>query len=155
MASEEGIVSKVEASMAWITTHRTRACEGCRAREGCMERGDGKEMEIQVENTLGAGPGDRVLVSVEDGAFLKVSFLLYVVPVIGLLVGASLGRWLGALWSVDVSAASAAGGLLFLSVTFFLVRMHGNRLALDRRYRPRMARILGRAAGDKGCTKHP
>ncbi|MFP4474443.1 MAG: SoxR reducing system RseC family protein [Desulfatibacillaceae bacterium] len=147
MACEDGIVESLNGNMALVKTRRSEACDHCSAKEGCHTMGGGKEMEIEVENTLDARPGDLVCVSVLDSSFLYASFLVYMVPILGLIAGAVIGENHGAALGMSNNAASAILGLVGLAVTFALVRLVANRLALNVRFQPRMDSIKQRGAG--------
>jgi len=83
LATEEGIVIRMEGGTAWVKTRRGSACESCSARHSCASpEGDGQEMEVEAINLAGAAIGDQVVVSIESAALLKTSFLLYVFLII-------------------------------------------------------------------------
>ena len=108
--------------------------------------GGGKEMEIAVDNSLGASPGDRVMVRVSDSAFLKATFLVYMVPVIGLFIGALIGQSLGTRWGYDPDGFSALFGISSLIVTFAVVRVFANRLGQQEKYQPKIIKIVSKTA---------
>ena len=86
--------------------------------------------------------GDRILIDIKTSAFLKATFLLYVLPIIGLTAGAMLGLPVAERYGYDGSACSAALGFgaFFLTVAF--VRLKGNRMGRERVYRPQIVKIL-------------
>jgi sigma-E factor negative regulatory protein RseC len=152
MAEEEGIVDRVEGGTAYVKTRRGDACEHCHAKDGCHAMGGGKEMEVAVANTLDAKPGDRVMVSVEDGAFLQASLLVYGVPAVALVAGALAGEQLGPLWGFGRDTVSALTGLVFLAVTFAGVRFVANSLGVRERWKPKMLAPRSKGAGrPAGC----
>ena len=59
MATEKGVVTKLESNAAWVTTTRTEACESCAAKGSCRTLGGGKEMEVEAINLAGARVGLR------------------------------------------------------------------------------------------------
>ena len=144
MATEEGVVIKVGDRTAWVKTTRSSACNHCASRESCHTGEQGKEMEVEVTNPVGAKIGDRIVLYFETASLLKAAFLLYVFPVLGMLTGAALGHWLSPRYQINPSLGSAAVGFLGLALSFLLVKMRGNRLARKDDYKPRIIRILGR-----------
>lgn len=147
MNTEEGVVLKTEADTAWIKTVRTGACHDCSARGACHTTGGGEEMEVHALNPAGARAGDRVVIGFDTGSLLKASFVLYILPIFGLLAGAALGQGLAGICAWEGSGASVIGGIGFLSLSLVLVRTLGNRMALKNTYRARVIRILGRSPG--------
>ena len=99
-------------------------------------------MEVQALNVAGAQVGDRILLQIETGAVLKVSFLLYVFPILLMLAGAVVGQVLAPVFDLNPSGLSAAAGLGCFLFSFFLIRRTGNRLASQKTYRPRVVRII-------------
>ena len=144
MATEEGIVIKVGDRTAWVKTTRSSACNHCASRKSCQAGEQGKEMEVEVTNPVGAKIGDRIVLYFETASLLKAAFLLYVFPILCMLTGAALGHWLSPRYQINPSLGSAAVGFLSLVLSFLLVKMRGDRLARKDNYKPRIVRILGR-----------
>jgi positive regulator of sigma E activity len=143
MLQEEGIVKKVMGQRALIQTDRKGDCAHCSSRKGCLFMEDGKEALAMVLNPVGAKEGDRVQVTMEEGVFLKNTFLLYFIPVLSLVGGSVLGYFLAGRmgWNQDVTAFSL--GFACLVASFFFVS------AVNRRYQqggprglPRIKMIL-------------
>ena len=91
MATEEGIVIKIDSSTAWVKTTKTHACKACGARASCNVMGGGKEMEVEAINYAGAKVGEKVVLFFETSPLLKATFMLYVLPVLFLIAGAFIG----------------------------------------------------------------
>ncbi|MBW1695331.1 MAG: SoxR reducing system RseC family protein [Deltaproteobacteria bacterium] len=144
LTTEEGVVLRKDTNTAWIKTTKTGACKDCTARGSCHTLGGGKEMEVEAINLAGARIGDRVIIGFETGSLLKASFLLYILPVLGLVGGALLGNEVGPAIGLNPEAASAVSGFLFLFLAFLFVRQKGSRLAQKDQYRPKVIRILPR-----------
>ena len=149
MATEEGIVIKLGGSTAWVKTTRSSACKACASRASCQANDQGKAMEVEVNNPLGAKIGDRIVLYFETSSLLKAAFLLYVFPVLCMLAGAALGHWLSPAYGVNASLGSAAAGFGCLALSFILVKRRGDKLALKDDYKPRIVRILGKLPSPK------
>lgn len=102
------------------------------------------EREVAAINTVGAKPGDRVMVTTETGSYLKITFLLYIVPVLALLAGVAAGGWLAGRTGWDQSLCGALFGLAAVVPALFFIRYQGNRMAVRSAYRPKVSRILAR-----------
>lgn len=142
MATEEGIVIKLGSGTAWVKTTRSSACKACASRASCHTKEQGKAMEVEVTNPVGAKIGDRIVLYFETSSLLKAAFLLYVFPVLCMLAGAALGHWLSPAMSLNTSLGSALAGFGSLALSFLLVKRRGDRLALKDDYKPRIVRIL-------------
>ena len=142
MAKERGIVTKVIDSTAWVKTSRTSACEGCTSRSSCNIAEGGQEMEVEAINEAGAKVGDQIVISIASTALLKVSFMLYIFPIILMLFGAILGQSIAPRFHLNPSALSAAIGIGSFVIAFWVIRIKSNKLAQKSEYRPRIVRIL-------------
>jgi len=145
MATEEGVVTSVgSGGTAWVRTVRSSACKACSARHSCKPD-DSKSMKVEVLNPLGAKPGERVVLTFDTGSLLKATFLLYILPIAGLLAGAIIGNHLAGQWALGAgprSGFSALIGFCGLCLTLLFVRKKGNQLGRRQRYRPRITRVL-------------
>jgi sigma-E factor negative regulatory protein RseC len=143
MATEKGIVTRVGSATAWVKTSRTSACEGCASRQSCHLKGDDDaEMEVEAFNDARAVVGDRIVLRVASGALLKVSFMLYVFPILLLILGAIVGQILGPAFHYDSSSFSLLLGGVCFGLAFILIRLRSGRMARKTEYRPRIVRVL-------------
>ncbi len=138
MASEEGVVTRIDGLSAVVRTVKSGDCEACSARGFCSDAG--REMNVTALNGAQACPGDRVRVEIPTGAFIKAMGLLYIFPVAALLAGALVGLSLGG----DNHAALGALAGFALAVVF--VRFRGRRMGAMAVYQPRIVKIIRRAA---------
>jgi sigma-E factor negative regulatory protein RseC len=142
MLKETGVVEKASPETAVVLVERSSACEQCRSRGACQVF-SGRTLRVEVPNELGAEEGDRVEVSLPGASVLKVSFLVYLVPVAALVIGAYLGN----LWVEgtveDPTPYALAAGILAMVGAFLLVKRFERSASLPSSgYRPRMSRIL-------------
>jgi sigma-E factor negative regulatory protein RseC len=142
MATEQGIVIRTDTETAWVKTQKTKACEGCSSKGACSVMGGGEEMEVEAINAAGGKVGDRVVLSFETASLLKATFLVYIIPVICLLIGALIGQKLALILTLNESMSAAIGSLLFGSLAILFVKIKGNRMAQQEEYRPKVIRIL-------------
>jgi len=136
MATEEGIVTKVDGALAEVRTMKRAACEACSAKGFCHD--GGREMIVSVLNPVKARPGDRVRLEIATGVFVKVMFLLYIVPVLALLAGALAGL------AISGDKAAALGALVGFALAVTFVRATGRRMGDMAAYQPRIVRVLER-----------
>lgn len=143
MATEKGTVTKVFPEFALVKSTRSSSCESCSSKDAChLMGGEGNQVEIEALNSVNAQEGDRVLLSLKTASLFKLSFLLYILPIIFLFAGAIIGEKIAALFSYDPSSASAFVGFLFLLCSLGVVVVTGRRLEKKREYRPQIIRIL-------------
>ncbi|HDI61063.1 MAG TPA: hypothetical protein ENF48_12060 [Desulfobacteraceae bacterium] len=136
MATEEGIVTKVDGALAEVRTVKSEACAACSAKEFCHD--GGREMTVSVLNHAKARPGDRVRLEIATGAFVKVMFLLYIIPILALLAGALVGL------ALSGDKAAVLGALVGFAIAVAFVRVKGRRMGNMAAYQPRIVRVLER-----------
>ncbi len=147
MATEEGVVIRADASGTWVKTLRSDACDSCSSKGTCHSLGGGKEMEVSAINPIGAIVGDRVVLKMDTLAFLKGTFLVYMFPILLLVGGAALGEWISLSSHLTSSLPSILFGFGGLVFGLVVMKTIANRLAKRDDYRPRIARVIGRAQG--------
>jgi len=141
MATEEGIVTAVTSTTAWVKTNRSSGCKHCSARHSCQPQ-ENQETVVEVENPVHARVGDRILLNVETAALLKASFLIYVFPILCMIVGAGLGQGAGVVAGLNPAWTSPVVAIIFFVGALFFMKSKGNRLAQSAAYRPKIVRIL-------------
>jgi sigma-E factor negative regulatory protein RseC len=144
VASEEGVLVRIDAAGAWVKTIRGDACESCSSKAACHTMGGGREMEVSAANPIGARVGDRVVIKMDTPAFLKGTFLVYMFPILLLVGGAAIGEWASRSSSTPSPLPSILCAFGGLAVGLVLMKIIANRLARRDDYRPRIARVIGR-----------
>ena len=142
MATEEGIVLKTIATSAVVKTVKSGACKGCSSRGSCHSMGENNEMEVDAINEAGAKVGDRIVLNLETGPLLKVTFLLYVFPIILLIIGAAIGQRIATMLGMDSSGLSVLVGFTFLFAAVLFIKLKANNLAKNDKYRPTIIKII-------------
>lgn len=150
MAIEEGIIIKVMDTTAMVKTLQMTACESCSERDHCHTSSGQKSMEVEAVNTAGAQLGDRVAVSFETSQLFKLSFLLYVFPVILMIIGALLGERVAANFQGNPSAYSALFGFSFFFAAMAVVKLMDKKARKTGKYRPEIIKIKRKAGIGSG-----
>jgi len=141
MLTEQGIVQKVYGGKASVLVQRSPACAHCDSNGSCEISND-KTMTIEMSNALHAKMDDRVEISLPAHSLLKLSFVVYFLPVVGLVAGALLGNSLASYFGVADITGSLAGGVAGLVGTYFVMKRVNSGARAKMEYRPRMTRIL-------------
>jgi sigma-E factor negative regulatory protein RseC len=80
----------------------------------------------------------------DTSPLLKATFLIYLLPILMLMAGATAGEWISRSFSVNSSGLAVALGFGSLAAGLVLVNMVGRRLSQQNAYRPRIVRIIGK-----------
>jgi sigma-E factor negative regulatory protein RseC len=139
---EEGIVERISQGKAAVRIQKGAQCKSCSSRDGCGVS-TGGELQIDLENELGAKVGDSVEISLPTRSLMKLSLLVYFLPVLALILGAYLGRLVGTeVFKSDSAVPSVVCGAIAMGATFLSLRWVDRRIQVSSGYRPRMTRIL-------------
>lgn len=158
MATEQGIVVQVglkDRNIALVKTVQPSACEACSARHQCNPGVNGKEREVEAINSVNATVGDLIQISMDTSALLKVTFLLYVFPIICMLIGSFAGHVMGSNMNVDASIVSVLFGIASFVAAMLIVRYRAGHMALKLKYQPKITRIISRAKPDDPSSAPP
>ncbi len=134
--TEEGVVIEVLDGLARIRATRGTSCDGCAAGSMCKPL-DGRDVIIEAKNDVGACVGERVEITVEPRAFLKASFIAYIMPLIGFFIGAAIGKFIGGkdLWA-------ALCGLLFMVLSYGGIWRYNKKAVRAHKYQPVVIAVL-------------
>lgn len=133
MIEEYAVVTSCVNSRATLEIERRTACSLCGQKRGCGNATWGKLLghkshAFEAENPIHANVGDSVVVGVDEHTMLNSVFLLYIVPLLAMLIGAVLADTL--LKNEFLVILSAALGLVsgFLWVKRHLMHKKGQHL---------------------------
>ena len=142
MATEQGIVTKIEPTGTWVRALPSSSCDGWTAKGSCHAVGGGPEKEVKVINAAGARVGDRIVMNFQTSSLLKVTFMLYVLPILFLIIGAIIGQKLSTVIQINTSISSIIMGFLFFFVTVWIIKSRANKMAAKDQYQPKIIKIL-------------
>ena len=126
-----GTVLSVDNGRASVVFARSKACGDCTA---CASFGNGMQ-RVELENSLGAAEGDRVLIELHAGRVMKASLIMYGVPLAALIAGVLLGSRFGDLYA-------ALGGIALSALALASIRLFEPRIKKRGSFEPRMVRFL-------------
>jgi sigma-E factor negative regulatory protein RseC len=144
MADHIGIVLKNESTRyALVVTDRKGACGGCQSTpHGCRSCLTSAKMESRAANPVGARPGDLVTVHLSSGNLYAGAAILYLLPVVGVLLGAFLGLWASALYGFGEAIGSIGGAAAGLCLGFAAVIVLDRTSIVRRRIMPTITGVV-------------
>jgi len=129
MLKKCGIVVAVEDKFVLVQMQRTDGCMNCIAEKGCgiaslsLVLGK-KNTLVKVIDHIGVKVGDNVMLGLDEQTLLKNSLVLYILPLVGMFIGAisyNLLATLGLLPNAEIFTGLA--GLIGLTVGLRLVKL--------------------------------
>lgn len=148
MIEEYARVVSLDGRFAWVEATRASACGACESSKGCgtsvlSKLFTGKTTRLRVINEVGANVGEQVMVGLDESAFLRGSFAMYLMPLAGLIGGGLCGQLLAQNVGANTELSSALGAITGLTVGLLWLRRFSQRIAEDSRYQPVIVRRLG------------
>jgi len=142
MLETRAIIVQTDGRHALVQANQANGCEQCNGK-GC---GSGKLTQLfcskprqfRVENSINAGIGDQVIISVAEGAVLRGIGLVYLLPLLLMLAGAMIGN----VWAAQAEQRdgyAAVGALLGLGIGFVFAKWISLHQA-EGRFKPYIAR---------------
>ena len=141
MTAEHGTVEKVEAEWAWVKTKRSSACSNCSSRSHCLTQGS-DQMVVKAQNTAHAKKGDEVELYLSTKTKLTGTAIVYLIPVLGIFVGAFSANPLSAAIGMNPSLGMAVFTLTGLVLSIFLMRYLANRMDSKQALTPLVKRVV-------------
>lgn len=137
---EFGEIVSVEGRTARVKMVRSSQCSSCSCAGFCNPFG--KEwMLVTADNALGAAAGQKVRVTYRVEGEVKASFILYIIPVLALLLGALIGTFFDPFNHTDLSAVAV--GLSFVAISFLLIKKYAAwKYGRKRSYRPSISEVM-------------
>jgi len=95
MLEESAIVVKVDNGQTWVVGTQNNACAGCAQQAGCSTTALTsvlKKKPIPVDSDFVLQTGDTVVVAIDEADLLRAAFLMYLLPVCALFIGAGVAN---------------------------------------------------------------
>jgi sigma-E factor negative regulatory protein RseC len=121
MKKEEGIVIEVIGTVTKVKLGRHNDCSNCGACPG------NNALVIDVQNSIGALPGQRVELLVKETSVLKAAFVVFILPLISSFFGAVLGGWIGEWLELSKQIMYIVGALMFFTLSVIYIKFYDKR----------------------------
>ncbi len=149
------VVERKGKHIAVVLCRKSSSCQNCASAEGCQLGADNRSRLVEAHNPLGARVGDQVKLATSTKSFLQSSFMLYIVPLIALIIGAITGNLVGEhlVTGIDPNLLAALIGTAFLVGSFLIIRV-GSRAIPKEAFMPRIIAIIPESESTVADTHH-
>ena len=101
MIEESAQIISVDRDRVWVSVNRQSACASCSASKGCGQKKiidwlPAKQIEVEISNpqSLVVRPGQIAWVGLKDGALVRASLLVYILPLLTMISFALVANFL-------------------------------------------------------------
>jgi len=136
--TETGIVNRVEKNIAWVTMMKGEQCSGCTV---CKTFGQGS-VELLAINGVAAKPGDRVEVEIDPKQVVKHSAVVFLLPVVGLILGYFGGANYLSQTGLSQQSAGIIGSLGLMVIMFVAIIGYDRFIARSQQTNASIQRVL-------------
>ena len=149
MAEHIGIVIKTEpGNYAQVVADRKGACGGCQSIPGgCRSCLASAKIESRVANPVNAEAGDLVKIHLSSTNLLTGAAIIYLLPIIGMLIGAFAGVLVSTAFGLTQIIGSIGGAITGLIVGYAAVITLDRSPSIRRRMMPTITRIVAHNVG--------
>jgi len=136
-----GYIKKTHGDMAVVEVRRVTACGGkCSSCEGCKPTG----IQVEVENTLNAKPGQMVKLRMASKKIVGATLLVYFVPMVMLFIGALLGGEIAetAGYTQAIDLFRLAFGLMFMGIFYIVLKRFDKKIKENKYFKFKMEKII-------------
>ena len=130
-----GIIVKEMGNYSKVKLVRHTACGNCGA---CQLGDEQKDIMLVAKNSAGAKMGDLVEVTMATDSVLSAAFIMYVIPLAGLLIGLLIGQ---ALFNGS-DVYSALSGLVLMSLMFMMIKLNDKKFLNNYKYTAHILKVL-------------
>lgn len=125
-------------NQGWLTVEvqLKSSCKSCNNGDSCgtsavAQAFSGKTQQFAIYSERPCQPGELLKLGLPERTLLKAAALMYLMPLLGIFIGATFGQWLGSLlaWDSDMGAILFAPLGAFAS--WFVGRHYLKRLEAD------------------------
>jgi sigma-E factor negative regulatory protein RseC len=149
MAEHIGIVIKTEpGNYAQVVADRKGACGGCQSTPGgCRSCLASAKIESRVANPVNAETGDLVKIRLSSANLLTGAAILYLLPIVGILLGAFAGVLASTAFGLTEIIGSIGGAITGLIVGYTAVIALDRSPSIRRRIMPTITTIVAPNVG--------
>lgn len=149
MAEHIGIVINTEpGNYAQVVADRKGACGGCHSTpDGCLSCLTSAKIESRVANPVNAHAGDLVKIRLSSTNLLTGVAILYLLPIIGMLIGAFAGVLVSTAFGMTEVIGSIGGAITGLIVGYTAVVTLDRSPSIRRRMMPTITTIVAPNVG--------
>lgn len=113
----KGIVQSVENNHATVKFYKDSACASCSACSG--DNKFGQTLSLKLEEGTAVRAGQEITIEIDDGILLKLSFIVYILPAVAMILGYLLLHFLKFSEGISILGSFSALVITFIGLFFY------------------------------------
>jgi sigma-E factor negative regulatory protein RseC len=137
------VIKASDSGAAMVQIQRKKMCDHCPSKGYCNPPEGAQLFTVEVENGIGAKEGDVVEIGLAKGALFIASLWAYFFPALFFILGVTIGfTFISKYVQVfDKEIVGLITGIIFLGLSFIILRIVNNRLSKKKTFRPQIIEI--------------
>jgi len=132
---QEGFITSIDGDLAKLKVAPNADCDNCGA---CNI----VHMEILAYNPLKAVPGQKVKFKMIQDNMLKISFMIFIFPLLSLFAGLFAGSLLSSIYNINTTGAMTAGGIMMIGLAITVIFFYDKKYKLNRSNFPQIIEVI-------------
>ena len=132
---QTGFIMNLEGDLAKIRVAPNANCDNCGACEI-------KHMEIIAYNSVKARPGQKVKFTMANDSMVKISFMIFAMPLLAIFAGLYLGSLAASISGLNQTALMTAGFFLFLGAAIAIIYFYDKKYKLNKSNFPQIIEVI-------------
>ena len=135
--SVEGLVIETDNNIAKVKLTRHSECENCGSCSGQ------NEVIQRAHNKIGAKPGQRVFIEVENNNVLKAAFIVFILPLLSIAAGIIIAELVSGILQISSVVPDIIGACVCTLISVTIIKHFDKHIHLTQRL-PGVVGIIGK-----------
>lgn len=132
---QEGFIMNIDGDLAKVRVAPNADCDNCGS---CNI----VHMELLAYNAVNAAPGQKVKFTMIQDNMLKISFMIFILPLISLFAGLYAGSLVSTIFNINKTGAMTAGGLLMIGLAIAIIFIYDKKYKLNKSNFPQIIEVI-------------
>jgi sigma-E factor negative regulatory protein RseC len=135
---EVGIVVEIDGKIAKVRASRHGDCKNCGACPG------DSAIVVNAQNPLSAKVGQLVAFEIQETNMLQAAFIVYIMPLIAIFVGALVGDFIANKFGQTVVTFQICGGIIAFILAVIYIKLYDGSARKNEKMQPVITKILSK-----------
>ena len=142
---KEGKVIETFDKKARVLIKKKSVCSKCEKDCDLAKDHESGEVVIEVNNKLGVRSDQKVKVEMKESSVVSAALIIYAFPLLAAITGYFFGDWMSGRFNLFINQGEMMGiigTLLFLVISFLIIKVLNSRFEAQSKYEPVITEII-------------